>query len=158
MINVVSYIFQDKTHCPFHIKTGVCRFGINCSRVHVYPDKSCTLLIKNMYNGPGLPLDHDEGLEVCYSFLALSSFISAWCYFTLERLVLFSLNHNLRSTLSTTPSTRTSSYGWGDIRQSVLTLYPDYVCLVYGWILVYIVFIFLVNVCTLTLKIQVRID
>ena len=27
-----------------------------------------------MYNGPGLPLDHDEGLEVCHSFLALSSF------------------------------------------------------------------------------------
>ena len=152
MINVVSCIFQDKTHCPFHIKTGVCRFGVNCSRVHVYPDKSCTLLIKNMYNGPGLPLDHDEGLEVCHSFLALSSFkqisvfqcyfISAWCHFTLERLVLFSLNHNLRSTLSTTPSTRTSSYGWGDIRQSVLTLYPDYVCLVYGWIPVYIMFNF----------------
>ena len=95
---------------------------------------------------------HDEGLEVCHSFLALSSFkqisvfqcyfISAWCHFTLERLVLFSLNHNLRSTLSTTPSTRTSSYGWGDIRQSVLTLYPDYVCLVYGWIPVYIMFNF----------------
>lgn len=31
----------------------------------MYPDKSCTLLIKNMYNGPGLPLEHDEGLEVC---------------------------------------------------------------------------------------------
>ncbi|KAH7282811.1 hypothetical protein KP509_35G048600 [Ceratopteris richardii] len=54
---------QDKTHCPFHIKTGVCRFGVNCSRVHVYPDKSCTLLIKNMYHGPGLPMEHDEGLE-----------------------------------------------------------------------------------------------
>ncbi|MCO5594677.1 hypothetical protein L7F22_048710 [Adiantum nelumboides] len=26
---------QDKTHCPFHIKTGVCRFGVNCSRAHV---------------------------------------------------------------------------------------------------------------------------
>ncbi|KAI5063919.1 hypothetical protein GOP47_0020589 [Adiantum capillus-veneris] len=54
---------QDKTHCPFHIKTGVCRFGANCSRAHVYPDKSCTLLIKNMYHGPGLPMEHDEGLE-----------------------------------------------------------------------------------------------
>ncbi|KAJ4717589.1 zinc finger CCCH domain-containing protein 5 [Melia azedarach] len=56
---------QDKAHCPFHLKTGACRFGQRCSRVHFYPDKSCTLLIKNMYNGPGLAWEQDEGLEVC---------------------------------------------------------------------------------------------
>lgn len=58
---------QDKAHCPFHLKTGACRFGLRCSRVHFYPDKSSTLLIKNMYNGPGLACDRDqdEGLEVC---------------------------------------------------------------------------------------------
>ncbi|KAG0533403.1 hypothetical protein BDA96_04G190500 [Sorghum bicolor] len=54
---------QDKAHCPFHLKTGACRFGVRCSRVHFYPDKSSTLLMKNMYNGPGLALDQDEGLE-----------------------------------------------------------------------------------------------
>ncbi|XP_010252404.1 PREDICTED: zinc finger CCCH domain-containing protein 5 [Nelumbo nucifera] len=54
---------QDKAHCPFHIKTGACRFGSRCSRVHFYPDKSCTMLIKNMYNGPGLAWEQDEGLE-----------------------------------------------------------------------------------------------
>ncbi|GAV63302.1 RRM_5 domain-containing protein [Cephalotus follicularis] len=54
---------QDKAHCPFHLKTGSCRFGHRCSRVHFYPDKSCTLLIKNMYNGPGLAWEQDEGLE-----------------------------------------------------------------------------------------------
>ncbi|KNA05548.1 hypothetical protein SOVF_189310 [Spinacia oleracea] len=54
---------QDKAHCPFHLKTGVCRFGARCSRVHFYPDKSCTILIKNMYNGPGLAWEQDEGLE-----------------------------------------------------------------------------------------------
>ncbi|XP_024040621.1 zinc finger CCCH domain-containing protein 5 [Citrus clementina] len=54
---------QDKAHCPFHLKTGACRFGQRCSRVHFYPDKSCTLLIKNMYNGPGLAWEQDEGLE-----------------------------------------------------------------------------------------------
>nr|KYP63236.1 Zinc finger CCCH domain-containing protein 5 [Cajanus cajan] len=56
---------QDKAHCPFHLKTGACRFGLRCSRVHFYPDKSSTLLIKNMYNGPGLACDRDqdEGLE-----------------------------------------------------------------------------------------------
>ncbi|XP_065869989.1 zinc finger CCCH domain-containing protein 5 isoform X2 [Euphorbia lathyris] len=56
---------QDKAHCPFHLKTGACRFGQRCSRVHFYPDKACTLLMKNMYNGPGLAWEQDEGLEVC---------------------------------------------------------------------------------------------
>ncbi|TQD80089.1 hypothetical protein C1H46_034374 [Malus baccata] len=54
---------QDKAHCPFHLKTGGCRFGQRCSRVHFCPDKSSTLLIKNMYNGPGLAWEQDEGLE-----------------------------------------------------------------------------------------------
>ncbi|KAL1534936.1 [pyruvate dehydrogenase (acetyl-transferring)] kinase [Salvia divinorum] len=53
----------DKSHCPFHLKTGACRFGSRCSRIHFYPDKSCTLLIKNMYSGPGLAWEQDEGLE-----------------------------------------------------------------------------------------------
>ncbi|KAK9204250.1 hypothetical protein WN943_014508 [Citrus x changshan-huyou] len=56
---------QDKVHCPFHLKTGACRFGQRCSRVYFFPDKSCTLLIKNMHNGPGLAWEQDEGLEVC---------------------------------------------------------------------------------------------
>lgn len=65
---------QDKAHCPFHLKTGACRFGLRCSRVHFYPDKSSTILIKNMYNGPGLACDRDqdEGLEVCSFCQALS--------------------------------------------------------------------------------------
>ncbi|XP_052206105.1 zinc finger CCCH domain-containing protein 5 [Diospyros lotus] len=54
---------QDKAHCPFHLKTGACRFGMRCSRVHFYPHNSCTLLMKNMYNGPGLACEQDEGLE-----------------------------------------------------------------------------------------------
>ncbi|GAY61961.1 hypothetical protein CUMW_214080, partial [Citrus unshiu] len=54
---------EDKAHCHFHLKTGACRFGQRCSIVHFYPDKSCTLLIKNMYNGPGLAWEQDEGLE-----------------------------------------------------------------------------------------------
>ncbi|CAL0309597.1 unnamed protein product [Lupinus luteus] len=53
----------DKAHCPFHLKTGACRFGQRCSRVHFYPDYSSTLLIKNMYNAPQLDHDHDEALE-----------------------------------------------------------------------------------------------
>ncbi|KAH9603113.1 hypothetical protein KSS87_002687 [Heliosperma pusillum] len=62
---------QDKAHCPFHLKTGVCRFGARCSRVHFYPDKSCTILIKNMYSGPGLAWEQDEGLEPCTTLLVV---------------------------------------------------------------------------------------
>lgn len=68
-IQIFSFVHvcvrQDKAHCPFHLKTGACRFGQRCSRVHFYPDKACTILIKNMYNGPGLAWEQDEGLEVC---------------------------------------------------------------------------------------------
>nr|CAB3446906.1 unnamed protein product [Digitaria exilis] len=62
----------DKAHCPFHLKTGACRFGVRCSRVHFYPDNSSTLLMKNMYNGPGLTLEQDEGLETCDRLHVLS--------------------------------------------------------------------------------------
>ena len=58
-------MWQDKTHCPFYFKTGVCRYGQECKRLHYLPDKSHTLLMKNMYSGPGLAWEQDEGLEVC---------------------------------------------------------------------------------------------
>ncbi|KFK43317.1 hypothetical protein AALP_AA1G109200 [Arabis alpina] len=74
---------QDKAHCPFHLKTGACRFGPRCSRVHFYPDKSCTLLMKNMYNGPGIAWEQDEGLEVCKRchlvMLTLMDSLQWWC-------------------------------------------------------------------------------
>lgn len=79
---------QDKAHCPFHLKTGACRFGRRCSRVHFIPDKSSTLLMENMYNGPGLACDRDqdEGLEVCsftssYPLHSSLTFISQCSYF-----------------------------------------------------------------------------
>lgn len=67
---------QDKAHCPFHLKTGACRFGQRCSRVHFYPDKSCTLLIRNMYNGPGLAWEQDEGLE--HRIMSGMAFVNTW--------------------------------------------------------------------------------
>jgi len=87
-------LFQDKAHCPFHLKTGACRFGMRCSRVHFYPDKSSTLLIKNMYNGPGLACDRDqdEGLEVC-SFTSLYPLHSSLTY--INHSMLFFLDNQL---------------------------------------------------------------
>eukprot|EP00897_Mesotaenium_endlicherianum_P005445 jgi/Mesen1/4929/ME000246S04161 len=60
----------DKVNCPFYLKTGACRYGSKCSRSHVYPAQSHTLLVRNMYSGPALagvllPGDHaDETLEL----------------------------------------------------------------------------------------------
>ncbi|KAG0727001.1 U2 small nuclear ribonucleoprotein auxiliary factor subunit-related protein 1 [Chionoecetes opilio] len=40
--------------CPFFIKTGACRFGVQCSRDHVYPERSTTVLLPNMYTHFGM--------------------------------------------------------------------------------------------------------
>ncbi|XP_050734119.1 U2 small nuclear ribonucleoprotein auxiliary factor 35 kDa subunit-related protein 2-like [Eriocheir sinensis] len=42
--------------CPFFTKTGACRFGVQCSREHVYPERSHTILLPNMYSHFGM--DH----------------------------------------------------------------------------------------------------
>ncbi|CAG8466092.1 4790_t:CDS:2 [Acaulospora colombiana] len=57
---------KDQVNCPFYLKTGACRFGDSCGRHHSYPDKSATILIKNMYEGMPVQLadeDNDDNLE-----------------------------------------------------------------------------------------------
>ncbi|GAB6019781.1 U2 small nuclear ribonucleoprotein auxiliary factor 35 kDa subunit- protein 2 [Chamberlinius hualienensis] len=40
----------DKHNCPFFLKVGACRFGDRCSRGHLKPTVSCTLLIPGMFS------------------------------------------------------------------------------------------------------------
>ncbi|KAL1021752.1 hypothetical protein UPYG_G00017540 [Umbra pygmaea] len=40
---------QDRANCPFFLKTGACRFGDRCSRKHVHPPCSTTLMIRGMF-------------------------------------------------------------------------------------------------------------
>ncbi|XP_052359127.1 U2 small nuclear ribonucleoprotein auxiliary factor 35 kDa subunit-related protein 2 isoform X2 [Oncorhynchus keta] len=40
---------QDRANCPFFLKTGACRFGDRCSRKHVHPPSSLTLMIRGMF-------------------------------------------------------------------------------------------------------------
>uniref|UniRef100_A0A674AUU1 Zinc finger CCCH-type, RNA binding motif and serine/arginine rich 2 n=1 Tax=Salmo trutta TaxID=8032 RepID=A0A674AUU1_SALTR len=40
---------QDRANCPFFLKTGACRFGDRCSRKHVHPPASPTLMIRGMF-------------------------------------------------------------------------------------------------------------
>ncbi|KAA6375488.1 MAG: putative Splicing factor U2af 38 kDa subunit [Streblomastix strix] len=42
----------DKVHCPFYFKMGACRFGDNCSRQHVRPPHSQTVILSHMYQNP----------------------------------------------------------------------------------------------------------
>eukprot|EP00274_Cyanoptyche_gloeocystis_P005099 CAMPEP_0196654396 /NCGR_PEP_ID=MMETSP1086-20130531/4091_1 /TAXON_ID=77921 /ORGANISM="Cyanoptyche gloeocystis , Strain SAG4.97" /LENGTH=352 /DNA_ID=CAMNT_0041986121 /DNA_START=45 /DNA_END=1104 /DNA_ORIENTATION=+ len=48
---------KDKVNCPFYFKTGACRHGDRCSRVHNKPTESQTVLISHMYNNPAVMLD-----------------------------------------------------------------------------------------------------
>ncbi|KAM4630829.1 U2 small nuclear ribonucleoprotein auxiliary factor 35 kDa subunit-related protein 1 isoform 2-T2 [Polymixia lowei] len=40
---------RDIANCPFFLKTGACRFGDRCSRKHVHPTASPTLMIRGMF-------------------------------------------------------------------------------------------------------------
>ena len=43
---------KDKVNCPFYLKIGCCRHGDRCSRIHIRPTFSQTLLIPRMYPNP----------------------------------------------------------------------------------------------------------
>ncbi|CAF1924664.1 BnaC05g07860D [Brassica napus] len=62
------------------------------SRLHFYPDKSCTILMKNMYNGPGIAWEQEdeEGLEV---FLPVCFFI---IFFNLHQTFMDSLQWSIQ--------------------------------------------------------------
>ncbi|KAK4054309.1 hypothetical protein OIO90_003542 [Microbotryomycetes sp. JL221] len=43
---------QDKVNCSFYLKIGACRHGDRCSRKHIKPNFSQTIVIQNMYQNP----------------------------------------------------------------------------------------------------------
>ena len=47
-------ITQEKI-CKFHLKTGCCRYGDFCSKKHLFPQASQTILFKNMFRDSTLP-------------------------------------------------------------------------------------------------------
>ena len=55
MANYLASIFgteQDKVNCSFYYKIGACRHGDRCSRKHVKPSYSQTVLMPNLYQNP----------------------------------------------------------------------------------------------------------
>ncbi len=49
---------QDKVNCSFYYKIGACRHGDRCSRKHVRPSYSQTILCPNIYANPAFEPGH----------------------------------------------------------------------------------------------------
>ncbi|SCV69821.1 BQ2448_1215 [Microbotryum intermedium] len=45
---------QDKVNCSFYLKIGACRHGERCSRKHIKPQFSQTMVVYNMYQNPAI--------------------------------------------------------------------------------------------------------
>ncbi|KAL4656501.1 hypothetical protein GN956_G4411 [Arapaima gigas] len=62
---------KDRANCPFFLKTGACRFGERCSRKHVHPMNSSTLMIRGMFMTFGMEQsrrdDYDTDASLEYS-------------------------------------------------------------------------------------------
>ena len=50
--NKVSFSEKDSLYCSFFQKTGACMHGETCSRMHIRPSFSRTLLLNNFYQNP----------------------------------------------------------------------------------------------------------
>lgn len=62
---------EDKVNCPFYFKIGACRHGDGCSRTHLRPHFSQTLMIPHLYiplapGADGAPVDDTEHFEEFY--------------------------------------------------------------------------------------------
>lgn len=45
---------KERVHCSFYLKIGACRHGDKCSRLHIRPTYSQTILLKNFFRSSGV--------------------------------------------------------------------------------------------------------
>jgi len=103
MANYLASIFgteQDKVNCSFYYKIGACRHGDRCSRKHVKPSYSQTILMPNMYQNPAFdPKNRMNGSQLQNHFDAF--YEDVWCemckYGELEELVVCENNNDRKS-------------------------------------------------------------
>lgn len=85
---------EDKVNCPFYFKIGACRHGDRCSRTHLRPTFSQTLMIPHLYIPPqpdanGEPTqDPEEHFEEFFEEILeeLSKFGEVEQFYTVENL------------------------------------------------------------------------
>ncbi|KAJ5118440.1 RNA-binding domain-containing protein [Penicillium atrosanguineum] len=100
MANYLASIFgteQDKVNCSFYYKIGACRHGDRCSRKHVKPSYSQTVLMPNMYQNPAYdPKSKMNPSQLQNHFDAF--YEDVWCelcqYGELEELVICDNNND----------------------------------------------------------------
>lgn len=56
----MSYRQDDRLKCTFYNKIGACRHGDRCSRIHVRPTSSRTILLANLYDNPLLNKNNSD--------------------------------------------------------------------------------------------------
>lgn len=103
MANYLASIFgteQDKVNCSFYYKIGACRHGDRCSRKHVKPSYSQTILMPNMYQNPAYdPKSKMNPSQLQNHFDAF--YEDVWCemckYGELEELVVCDNNNDRES-------------------------------------------------------------
>ncbi|KAM5362555.1 hypothetical protein ACJZ2D_012467 [Fusarium nematophilum] len=106
MANFLASIFGtelDKVNCSFYFKIGACRHGDRCSRKHVKPSYSQTILMPNLYQNPAYdPKNRMNPSQLQNHFDAFYEDI--WCelckYGELEELVVCDNNNDRTSFLS----------------------------------------------------------
>lgn len=100
MANYLASIFgteQDKVNCSFYYKIGACRHGDRCSRKHVKPSYSQTILMPNMYQNPAFdPKNRMNPSQLQNHFDAF--YEDVWCemckYGEMEELVVCENNND----------------------------------------------------------------
>ncbi|KAM5376653.1 hypothetical protein ACJA88_006976 [Fusarium oxysporum] len=100
MANFLASIFGtelDKVNCSFYFKIGACRHGDRCSRKHVKPSYSQTILMPNLYQNPAYdPKNRMNPSQLQNHFDAFYEDI--WCelckYGELEELVVCDNNND----------------------------------------------------------------
>jgi hypothetical protein len=103
MANYLASIFgteQDKVNCSFYYKIGACRHGDRCSRKHVKPSYSQTILLPNLYQNPAYdPKNKMNPQQMQMHFDAFYEDI--WCelcqYGLVEELVVCDNNNDRKS-------------------------------------------------------------
>lgn len=103
MANYLASIFgteQDKVNCSFYYKIGACRHGDRCSRKHVKPSYSQTVLLPNLYQNPAY--DPKAKLDAKQLQMHFDAFYEDfWCemckYGELEEVVVCDNNNDRKS-------------------------------------------------------------
>ncbi|GEQ69122.1 hypothetical protein JCM33374_g2793 [Metschnikowia sp. JCM 33374] len=67
---------MDRSICTFYQKIGACRHGEKCSRKHVKPSESKTVLLANLYQNPKVSTNENETMSEKQAAEAFDHFYS----------------------------------------------------------------------------------